>query len=754
MRCVGKSHPIHDAVGKATGRLRYAGDMELQGMLHMALLFSTIPHGIVKKLDCSKALEYPGVVDVMHCFNTTTKKYNRYLTQFRQDLIYNECIFNTHVRFVGDRIAGVIAETEEAAREAVKLIEVEYEEYPYALTTEEALTGKIDNVFPEGAVFGDYTHDVGEKQDTKDLIKVRTNANLSRINHICMETHVCVADYRKEDGQLTIYSPNQAVFGIRTLLGGIFDMDANKIRVIKTTMGGSFGGKQEWVLEPVTAAAAMRVNRPVRLVYNRSETIISAYSRAPMHFETEMDFTKDGQLQNVDCDLTLDAGAYLGNSINYARTVAHKMFRTYKYPYCHYHSKAVITNTIVSGAFRGWTSPEATVMFEHSMNVAARRLNMDPVELRLKNVMHENDIDLMCGVSLGNYKIRQALEQGRDHFEWNRRKEEVRKFNETNKRYLRGLGVSAGGHVNNFYPGKTDFARVTMSLNESGTILCNMTLHDHGCGTVMAMKMIAAEALGVMPEQVKIGEGDTDVTPLDLGCFSSRTTYVLGNTTIRCAEAMLASIIECTARYSGEKEEDLYIEDRVVYSRTNPDLHYTWSDVFDFSMQSLKQEVFVSEDYIPESNPGVCGVHFAEVEVDTYTGMTRIVDYLAVHDIGKAINPEICRAQTQGAVIMGSGAALTEHVLTRSNGKPSGSLKDYHLINSWEAPNVKVEFIEEGGDPGPYGAKSIGEVCHTPVAAAVMGAVNDALDSEIDTIPITPDVIMEYLHQKSEEAKR
>lgn len=753
MRYVGKSYPIHDAQQKASGRAVYAGDMELKGMLYGAVLFSTIPHGIVKKLDCEEALAYPGVVDIAHCFNTTQKEYNRYQSQFGQDLIYTERVFNSHVRFVGDRIACVIAETEEAAREAVKKIHVEYEELPYSLTPEDTLKGVIDNVHPAGAVFEatEITH--GEKPEDTNLVTVKTTTDLSRINHVCMETHVCVADYDKYKGELTIWSPNQTVYGIRTLIGDIFEMDYSKVRVIKTTMGGSFGAKQEWVLEPVAAAAAIRVGKPVKLVYNRTETFVSTYGRSPMHFETECMFEKDGTLKGVDSDLTLDAGAYLGNSINYARTVGHKMSRGYTYPYYHFHSKAVITNTIVSGAFRGWTSPEATIMFEHSLNMGAKALGMDPIDLRLKNVMHPGDVDFLSGTPIGNFRAAEALEQGRDHFNWNERKEEIQKFNRENKRYKRGLGVSLGSHVNGFYPSKTDYARVDMRLTETGSVEMNITLHDHGCGTVVAFQMIAAEALGIPMEKVSLGEGDTRYTPLDVGCFSSRTTYVQGQAVILCAEALKDRLKDQVSVLANTPKEDLVVENDRVYSKKDPAVNYTWSRIADDSQQICKQEVFVSKEYIPDTNPGVAGAHFAMVEVDTYTGMTKILDYLAVHDIGQAINREMCVAQTQGAVIMGAGAALLEHVVTKPNGRPMESLKDYHLINSFEAPNVRVEFIEDGGTEGPYGAKSIGEVCHTPVTAAVVAAVNDALDSDMNHIPLTPDVICEYLADKEKKER-
>lgn len=748
MRYVGKSYPIHDAVSKAAGRAVYAGDMELKGMLHMAVLFSPVPHGMVKKLDVSRAEALAGVAAVIHCFNTTDKEYNRYQSQFGQELVKSERIFNSHVRFVGDRVAAVIAETEEIARAAVSLIRVEYEELPYSLDMEDTLAGKISQVHESGAVFECGEKITGEKPQGPDLAEVKTVTDLSRINHVCMEPHACVADYDPYSKELTVYSPNQTVFGIRTVLGELFEMDYNHVRVVKTTMGGSFGAKQEWVLEPVTAAAAIRVGRPVRLVYNRTETIVSTFGRAPMHFESAFTFTRDGLLQGVDCELNLNAGAYLGNSVNYARTVAHKLFRGYKYPYCRFNAKAVITNTIVGGAFRGWTSPEAAIMFEHNMNMGARKLGIDPVELRIKNVMVPGDADPLGNVPIGNFKAKEALEQGRDHFGWERRKAEAARFNQDNKRFKRGLGVALGSHVNGFYPSKTDYARVEMRLTEKGSVICNLTLHDHGCGTVTAFQMIAAEALDLPMEKVTVKEGDSQYTPLDVGCFSSRTTYVLGRAVVECAEVFKARMRRHVSQLSGVPEEDLAVEHETVHSVNGPELSCSWSQVADRSQQILKQEVFVSHEYIPDTNPGVAGAHFAMVEVDTYTGMTKVLDYLAVHDIGQAINREMCIAQIQGAVIMGSGAALTEHVITKNNGHPMGSMKDYHLINSFEAPAVRVELIEDGGTEGPYGAKSIGEVCHTPVTAAVVGAVNDALGSDLNRIPLNPDAITSYLQER------
>jgi len=752
MKLVGTGRPLHDAKGKVSGTTVYAGDMMLPHMSYAELVTSTIPHGMVKSIDKTEALAVEGVIDILDCFNTTNKKFSRYKTLAWQDVPEQDCIFNQHVRFVGDRVALVVAETLEAAKKAARLVKVEYEEYPFAVTSQEAMSGKIDNVYEEGAVFEALHCEMGDKSKVaENTIKVTTNTHLSRIHHAAMETHCCVASYDKAMDQLTIWSPNQACFGIRAVVSDIFKMPYHKVRVIKTTMGGSFGGKQEWMLEPVTAAAALRVKRPVKLVFNRSQEFTSTISRSPMDSIVTTQFTKDGQLQSIELDNTLNAGAYLGNSLDYCGAMSKKMFRTYHYPYAKYSSRAVITNNPVSGAFRGWTAPELCIMIEHNLNMAARKLNIDPLELRLKNAAIPGSMDLALEETLDNAHVKECLELGRDKFDWDNRRKANKEFNAQNKRYKRGCAVAAGGHLSGYFPRIPDFSEVGLKMTESGSVIVSISLHDHGCGTVEAMRMIVADALEIDEDMVLVGEADTQTTPFDVGCFSSRTTYVLGKNAYKAAIAMKKRMKNAVSRILNYDEDDIEIRDGIVTCVGHPNFKWTYGDVARESLHILKEELSIHEQYKNRSNPAVNGVHFAEVEVDTYTGMTRILNYLAVHDIGQAINREICIAQTQGAVLMGGGAAIYEHGFVRENGQPLTSFKDYHLINSYEAPNIQVEFIEDGSLDGPYGAKSIGEVSHVEPTAAVMGAINEALQSEFDTIPINPDAIVKYLASKEEK---
>jgi CO/xanthine dehydrogenase Mo-binding subunit len=537
MRLVGHSHPIHDAVAKATGRAVYAGDMSLPGMLHAAVVFSSIPHGMVKSIDVSAALALPGVVDVIHCFNTTQNLFSRFRFMAGDEPLAQEKVFNDHVRFIGDRIGCVIAEKPEIARKAVKLVRVDYEALPFCTDPQQARqTGIIDAIHGDGAVYGDYVYDHGTPPSPGSNIGVtKTTSSLARITHVALEPHACVAAYDKAMDELTVWSANQSVYGVRTILGDLFEMPYHKIRVVKTTMGGSFGGKQEWMVEPVAAAAALRTGRPVKLVFSRAETMTSTITRPPLSASVTSRVDTDGHFESFDLDVTVDAGAYLGSSYVYMITISNKLHRVYRIPHVHYVGRAVCTNTPVSGGFRGWGSPELYLMLEHNLDMTARRLGMDPIELRLRNVAMPGDFDPKYERDVGPIRIKECLERGREWFAWDRLKSEDRDFNAGTQRYRRGVGVACGGHAHGFFPKRQDFAAADMRLTESGSVQANITLHDHGCGTITALKMIIAETLGISVDMVLLKEGDTAVTPMDIGCYASRTTYVLGEAARQCA---------------------------------------------------------------------------------------------------------------------------------------------------------------------------------------------------------------------------
>lgn len=744
MQIIGKSRPIHDAVEKATGAAVYAGDLRLRNMAFAALIRSSIPHGYVEAIDFSTIKQMEGVLGWMSCLDGNNDNlFCRYRTVKGQQTYNQEHIWNRRVRFIGDRIGCILATSLDIAREAAARVCVQYRELAHALTVEESLSGKIIDIHKEGFTSKEIIVEVGQIP-SGEFIHIDTTSKLARINHVALEPHVCTANYNAYTKELTVWSPNQSVHGIRTVLCDIFSLPYHKVRVIKTTMGGSFGGKQEWIVEPIAALAAMYYRGSVQLTLTREEVFQSTICRAPMDIKVSGMYSKDGDLISMQVDNTLDAGAYMGNSEDYCGAMANKFFRCYKYPHMKYTGRAVITNTPVSGAFRGWTSPELALCLEHNINMAARFLEIDPLELRLKNVALPGDKDIRLQATLGEIHLKECLEMGRSLFQWDKRKALCRKNNLSSRRLKQGIAVACGGHLNGYFPRVNDFAAVEMRMTEHGEVLVNITLHDHGCGTVEVFRMIVAETLGLTPDEIYIREGDTAVTPFDYGCFSSRTTYVLGRAARECALLLINKLCSIIIEIHKVDKASLKVSNGSVYA---PDMRWTFAQIVQESHAILQKEVSVRFQYINKTNPGVTCAHFALVEVDIQLGNVNILDYLAVHDIGKALNPEICRGQIQGAVAMGAGAALREDVAINNRGIATNSLRKYHILNLPEIPKIRVEFVEFGGTDGPFGCKSIGEISHVPPAAVIVGAVNDALKSDLCTLPLSQDKIGAWLEQ-------
>lgn len=752
MQYVGTDRPIHDARGKATGRTRYAADITLPRMAHLAMIFSTIPHGYVLSVDATEALKIPGVYHVLHPFNTPESRFNHYRTQFQgaQNLPDEEAVFQKYVRFVGDRVGAVAAKDEATARRAAALVKVEYRPLPFALDFQQALTGQ--HCLPDQkAICDEGTIVVGEataEEETGHVVTI--SQEVARIHHAAMETHVCVGDYDKDSDQITLHSPNQAVFGIRTVVADMLSMPYNRVRVVKTTMGGSFGGKQEWMLEPVCALCAKVLERPVKLVYNRGETMRSTYCRAAMEGTMRGVFAKDGSLLRVDLDVLLDAGAYVGNSFDYVRAPFGKLFRCYRIPHVTLHSRVVSTNTTPSGAFRSWGVAEYFVFMEQLLNRAAEELGIDPVEIRKKNVLVEGDRDIKMDLPAERTQTLACLTQGAEQFRWAERLAEDALFNQENIRFKRGTAVGCAGHTNTYYKRFNDFAGADARFCEDGSIICNVAVHDHGCGTIEAFKMILAEVMEISPALITMREADTDYTPFDYGCFSSRSTFVNGRAVELVGQNLRTAVLETAAQMLSVDQDLLSIHQGKVQQKDNPQVCLTYKEVSQWCILNLRKELNAQAQHKNHSNPVVTGTHFVQVEVDSWTGMTKILDYLALHDVGQAINRAMCIAQVQGAAQMGCGAALTEEITFSGDGRSVNSLAKYHLMNAPDLPHIQVELLEDGpSKEGPFGAKSIGEVALAPVAAAVAGAVNRALGGGLNAIPITPDRIMDHLAKEA-----
>lgn len=743
LKYVGQTYPIHDAPQKVRGELVYVSDLSLPKMLYAKLLLSPIAHGQIKVIDTSSAEALPGVIRVFTYLNSPNKTYSRYrIIPDQEFCLEDEHLFTEKVRFVGDRIAAVVATSLETAKEALALIRVEFEILPVLSTLEEALQDNETKIHPEGNVIHQFDYKQGEQAFIlNDCLVIETTTHTQKVHHAALETHVCVADFNSS-GKLTIWAACQGVFGVRTIVADLLELNYNMVRVIKMPVGGSFGGKQEAILEPITAFLAKEVRRPVKLILDRKESIIATMTRPATSTRIQTKVTKDGILADCSVVTIFDAGAYATSSVDNAHAMSKKICRLYRIPYYQHQSKVVYTNTPVAGGARGWGAPEIMTALEIHMDAVAKRLTMDLVEFRLKNLVHPYDKDKASHLSLGNARVIECLEKGVAAFGWSAR------YNKEpdQSRYRRGVGFACGAHKNGMYGGFPEHSTMTLKMNEDGSFILNTGLHDLGCGTITSIKLIVAEVLDINPSYITALEADTEYGPYDFGSYGSRVTYICGACAYEVAKRVKEIILECASHIFRKPKQYLEVANGKVWIIGQEQQMISYREIATTAKIKDNTDIVITHTYHGTSNPGVYAVHFAEVEVDTMTGRVKVTDYLAVHDIGKAINPGMVEGQIQGGVQMGIGYALYEEVKISRNGSIlNSSFANYHVLNAPDMPLVKTLLIEQGGDDGPYGAKSVGEIAFVPVAAAVINAVNNALGIALSDMPLTPEKIVAAL---------
>ncbi len=748
---VGKDDSVFNTQDKAAGAAKYACDLHLPRMLHMKLITSPVAHGRVTGFDASEAETVAGVVKIICWRDVPQTKYNRGRVRASEDIPDQETLFTDHVRFVGDRIGAVLAETKEAAEQAAALVRLEIEDYPVYLTPQQVLAGTrvpihdADQVIqPEVVSFGDYDREPGEE--------LRQLSASSRTTHVAMEPHCAVADYKPASRSMEVWTATQSVFGARSAIATLFGLDMHKVRVYKTPMGGSFGCKQEMILEPLAAAGSIATGRPVKLELSRSEVISCTVLRHPIGVLTRGKFDEDLKLTGVRMDILLDAGAYQTVTPDYCLSMAKKINWTYDMNSAEVHSVSVCTNTPVSGSYRGWGGPELCFVMENFMNMAARRYGVDPIELRKKNVLPPWSVTKVLNFNLGSLPFQQVMDKGAALFGWEEKKARPKQ----DGRCLRGIGMAISTHTSGYFPRRPDWGTITMKMEEDGSVSVNCNIHDHGCGSVMAFQKITGEMLCMDPARVAVPEGDTMYNAIDNGCYTSRSVFVLGRAVMETALALKDQILGYAEEMLKTDRGELTCEDGTVYVTGDPTRRLSYSDIAYYAADCGKGALFASHTYWPESNAGPVSADFAEVEVDTLTGHCRLTDFACVHDIGKAINPEVCRSQIGSAVQNGAGMVFCEQVeLDPDTGAvKNGSLEKYHVVRAAELPDVKVEFLEDGSADGPFGAKSIGEAALVPVVPAILSALNDALGTEISSVPVTPDKVLAALEAKGKEAAR
>jgi CO/xanthine dehydrogenase Mo-binding subunit len=747
LRYVGNSIPIHDIKEKVTGKIKYYGDMTMPGMLHAKLLLSSIAHGRIKSIDTSRAEALPGVEAVFTYKNSPDTQYNSHKWIDGMEVVADERLFTEKVRFCGDRIAAVVAVDRQTAERAVKLIEVEYEELPAIINPEAALNNENIRIHENGNLVFEKEMKCGDPKEAMGnaYLVVEDRVETPKVHHGAMETHGCIADVDAY-GNITIWSPCQVVFQVQLIVAQILGIPTNKIRVIKTTTGGSFGGKGQPIMEPVCAFMSYSLKKPVKLATDRMETIAATRTRTKTIGTVRTAVDINGTILARDIHMLVDAGAYFTNADAVAVAMGKKSFKMYRIKNQRYSAACVYTNTAIGGAARGYGSPQVHALTEINLENTARKLNMDPVDFRLKNLVHPYDKDPIGGPDLGNARIIECVEKGAVAFGWKEKYSRPKDIG----RFARGIGMACCAHGNGYFGAYPDFITMSLRISGDGSVVLKGALHDMGCGTNTTMAQIVAEVLDIDIEKVYVPEADTLVSPFDsAGTQASRVTFVCGGAAKKVSEQLREKMIKYGQMIFECEENDIIMKDGFIWNSKNAASRLTYGEAAVIIQKKYYDEAGETITFQSPGNPASYGVNFAEVEVDRITGRVKVLDIVAVHDIGRAINRGFVYGQIQGAVQMGLGMALSEELCLDDKGRLlSNRLSRYHVINAPDMPDVRIFLVEEGEDSGPFGAKSIGEIAAVPTAPAIINAINNALDINIDVLPAIPERIMEKIKAK------
>src|SRR5881296_779443 len=757
-RVIGVPHRRVDARAKVTGQTRFADDIFLPRMAHCKLLRSPHPHARIRKIDASRALACPGVYLVLTGKDVPMQYGILPVSQDEQAL----CV--DHVRHVGDPVAAVIAREELTAFEALDLIDVDYEILTTISNPEEALATsapRIHEYGEEGNIhklvaleFGNVEEGFAEADEIfEDTFFFQGNT------HLPIEQHASVA-IKDPDGKLTIWSSTQTPHYLHRALAKVLEMPAAHIRVIATPNGGGFGGKSDpFNHEIVVAKAALMLDRPVKICLTREEVFYCHRGRHPVLMSTKTGYKKDGSITAMHHRTILDGGAYGGHGVASTFYTGILQPTTYKLPNYRFEAVRVFTNKAPCGPKRGHGTPQPRWAQEIQMDKIADQLGLDPAEMRKQHAIAPNSITANW-IRIGTLSLRQCIDKVVAGSGW---KDKFRKLP-----YGKGIGIACSAYMTGtqtpIYYNKLPHSGVQLKLDRGGGVCVFCGSAEIGQGSDSILAYIVAEVLGIDPFDIRVVTGDTDLTPVDLGSYSSRVTLMTGNAAIEAAERARHMLREAVAAKLEVPPERLSFADRRVFDSENPEKGVSFVDAV-----CLAEEKYgtlgTTGSYKPPAAPGKykgatigpspafsCTAAIAEVEVNPETGIIVVPRIWIAHDIGQAINPVLAVGQIEGCVYMGLGEALMEEMAYRGNRNlvhKFPSFLEYKSPTTLEMCDVITYLVEEPDANGPFGAKEVGQGPQLPVPPAIANAVYGAVGIRIDEVPITPDKVLKAIRAKA-----
>ncbi|HXX72310.1 MAG TPA: molybdopterin cofactor-binding domain-containing protein, partial [Candidatus Acidoferrales bacterium] len=690
-RAVGRRVPRVDGPEKVTGSAMFTGDYEFEDMLHVKILRSPYAHAIIKKIETKRAEEADGVRGVLSIHDVPHIPFNAAGLPEAPARIEDQYIFDSKVRFVGDRVAAVAALGVDRAQAALELIDVDYEALPAVFDPEKAMQPGAPLIHKAMRNIADHSqHIVGSvAKGLKEAYAVAEGRfTTGRQQHTYLEPNAYIV-CPEAAGRLTVYSSTQVPFFVKRLMAQAIGIDSERIRVVQPYVGGAYGGKEELYDEPILALLATRTGKPVKLQYTREETFIATRTRHPCTIEMKIGARRDGTLTTIDATCFGSTGAYASHGPAVIAETGSRIYQLYRCPNIRYDGYCVYTNVPVAGAFRGYGNPQASFAREALMDELAETLNVDPIELRVKNAFKAGEIDPATGFTIRTTGLRECLERGSERAQWTQHRTRPR----SSERFRRGTGVACASHSSGILPFGSEVSSAVVKINEDGTINVIVSATESGQGILTALAQIAAEEAGVPAEEVKITNlVDTDVTPFDHGNYGSRSVYVVGSAVKLATADAKKQLLDTASGLMQVPADDLIIVDKKIQSKRGSASSLSISEVIRKSQLNSASVGSITgrATYSPSGNAPSFAAQFVEAEVDTWTGRVRIVRVVAAHDVGRAINPTSVEGQIQGALQIGLGFALTEDLqIDEDSGVAiNANLMDYKTLTSVDMPPV------------------------------------------------------------------
>ena len=756
MKYVGKKTIRVDGLALVSGQPVFADDLKLRDMLHIKILHSPHAHAHIKNIDTDLAAQVPGVKLILTHKDFDTHYYTTAGQGYPEPSSRDTRIFDSTVRYVGDRVAAVAAETLAAAEEALEKIQVEYEVLEALLDPRESLTSNIMVHEQSGLTM---VHD--HKRNLIAELKAElgdVEAAMEKADHVFeheysvpfaqqahIEPHITVT-WMDEHNRLIIRTATQVPFHVRRIVAEVLDFPISRIRVIKPRIGGGFGSKQEILNEEVCAAVTLKTGQPARIEYTRAEELYAARSRHPQILKVRMGVKNDGFIEAIDLNILENGGAYGTHSLTVMSVTANKALSFYAAPNKKLLGQAVYTNLSVPGAYRGYGAPQGFFAMEVMLDEIAVALKIDPTELRHKNYIKEGDdvpIAKILGEGGEGYPMKiytsgmsDCIDEGKKLINWDELYNE-----EKSGRVRRGVGMIGCGQGSGI-PG-IDMAAAFIKMNEDASFNLLAGATDIGTGSDTMLAQIAAEVLEVPVEKIIVYSSDTDMTPFDTGAYASSTTYISGGAVKKAAEKVKQQILDMGKKLL--KVEQATIKNGCVVD--NDGNSVTYQEICTKAFYTHEQhQIMANASHMSYDSPPPFNTTFAEVEVDTETGIVRVKKIVSVSDAGQVINPQMAEGQVEGAIPQSLGYALSEYMIFDDKGAPiNTNFFDYHIHTAIDMPEIVTKFVHSDEPTGPFGAKAIAEIPINGPAPAIANAIYNACGVRIRELPITPEKILEGL---------